>query len=252
MRHKSLVPGILLCGIILSGCATTGSVDAKLKAPPSKGAGFVAQEQMTKAPDLPFNKAWAKPGVDWPRYTTIYIAPVNTDYLLKSTWWQKSFRASQMADDVVHIATFMRTQFIKAFENDPHHRFRVVSIPEKGSLTLEIALTELTPSQVFLAVIKIGGPYGSGVAAAGLERGTETQSTVAFESKTKDTDTGETLAMAADREYAKFRPIDISGLAWYGPAENIIKTWAQQFVQVANKQPGEIIKPASNFSWMPF
>jgi hypothetical protein len=249
MWHKYLVPGILLLGVILSGCAT---MDSKLKAPPSPGAGYVDKAQMAKTPDLPFNKAWTKQGVDWTRYTTIYIAPVNTDYLLKSNWWQKGLRSSQMKDDVAYLATYMRTQFVKAFQDDPRHRFRVVLTPDKGSLTLEMALTELVPSHLLLAALKIGGPYGSGVAVAGLERGAEAQSTVAFESRIKDTDTGETLAMAADREYAKFRPIDISGLVWFGPAENIIKTWAQQFVQVANKQPGEIIKPASNFSLLPW
>jgi hypothetical protein len=94
---------ILLASIVLSGCATmdlTQSLaESQLKAPPSEGAGFVPVQQMAKRPDLPFNKAWIKQGVNWQQYRTIYIAPVNTDYLIQATWWQQSIRADQMQQD---------------------------------------------------------------------------------------------------------------------------------------------------------
>jgi hypothetical protein len=227
-------------------------MESKLKAPASQGTGFVPMQEMSKRPDLPFNKVWVKQGVDWQRYKSIYIAPVNTDYLMKANWWQQTIRADQMQQDVQNLATFMRMKFIQAFQNDPNHRFRVVMVPQESSLTLEMALTELVPSHVLLDAIKIGGPYGSGVAVAVLERGTEAQSTVAFESRIRDTSTGQTIAMVADREYATVRLIDLRGLTWYGNAEQIITTWSQQFVDVANRRPGEIIKPASTFSLMPW
>ncbi len=256
MRHRPLMLAILVASIVLSGCATMDSMqssaDSQLKAPPSEGAGFVPMQQMAKPSDLPFNKAWIKQGVNWQQYRTIYIAPVNTDYLIQATWWQQSLRADQMKHDVRNIANFMQTQFIQAFRNDPRHRFQVVPTPERGSLTLELALTELVPSKVLLNAIKVAGPYGSGVAAAVLERGTNAQSTVAFEAKLKDSHTGETLAMAADKEYAVARPIDLKGFTWYANAQDVIKTWAQQFVQVANRRPGEIVKPASTFSLKPW
>ena len=228
------------------------SMDRRLKAQPAEGTGYVPMQQLAKNPNLPFDKAWIKQGVDWHRYRTIYIAPVNTDYLMRANWWQESIRADQMQQDVQNMATFMRTQFITAFQNDPRHRLRVVMSPERGSLTLALAITELVPSKVLLNVIKVAGPYGSGLAAGALERGTEAQSTVAFEARVKDTDTGQTVAMFADREYATVRPIDLKGFTWYGNAEDIVKQWAKQFVEVANHRPGEIIKPASTFSLMPW
>jgi hypothetical protein len=267
MWQRFLVLAVLEISVVLSGCATMekakfaaeasvdsirSSFDSKVKAPPSQGAGFVPEEQMAKRADLPFNKTWVKQGVNWNRYLTIYIAPVNTNYLMQANWWQQTIRADQMQQDVQNIATFMRTQFIGAFQNDPQHRLRVVMTPERGSLTLEMALTELVPSHVLLNAVKIVGPYGSGLAAAGLERGTEAQCTVAFEARVKDTNTGETLAMFADREYATTRIIDLKGLTWYGNAKNIITTWSAQFVEVANRRPGEIIKPASTFSLKPW
>lgn len=235
-----------------SADAMQASLDRKLKAPPAVGAGFVPMQQLANDPHLPFNKAWIKPGVEWRLYSTIYIAPVNTDYLLRANWWQETIRADQMRQDVQNMATFMRTELITAFQNDPRHRLRVVVSPEKGSLTLAMAITELVPGHVLLNIIKFAGPYGSGLAATALERGTEAQSTVGFEARVIDTDTGQTLAMFADREYATARPIDFKGFTWYGNAEDIVREWAKQFVEIANRRPGEIIKPAGTFSLIPW
>ncbi len=256
LRFNLLFSGIILIVIVGSGCTTVdsmqSSMDSQMKAPPSEGAGFVPMKQMAKRPDLPFNKVWVKQGVNWHRYRVIYIAPVNTSYLIQATWWQQSIRADQMQQDVQNMAAFMRRQFITAFQNDPQHRFRVVHTPERGSLTLELALTELVPSKVLLNAIKIAGPYGSGIAAAVLERGTEAQSAVAFEGRIKDSTTGEILAMVADKEYAVARPIDLKGFTWYGNAQDVVTTWSRQFVQVANRRPGEVVKPASSFSLKPW
>jgi hypothetical protein len=157
-----------------------------------------------------------------------------------------------MEQDVQNLAHFMRIQFIRAFQDDPRRRFRVVMAPEKGSLTLALALTELVPNKVVLNAMQIAAPYGTGVAVAAFERGTGAQSTVAFEAKVKDSDSGRVVAMFADRNYAIVRPIDLRGFTWYGNAQELIRQWAQQFVQVANRQPGEIIRPASTFSLLPW
>lgn len=267
MSRKSLVLSMLLTSILLSGCisldtlrfsaeasmdAMKSSMDRKLKAEPASGAGYVPMQQLAKNPKLPFDKVWIKPGVDWQRYRTIYIAPVNTAYLMRATWWQESIRADQIRQDVQNMALFMRTQFITAFQNDPHRRLRVVMSPEPGSLTLAMAITELVPSKVLLNIIKVAGPYGTGLAAAALERGAEAQSTVAFEARVQDTDTGQTVAMCADRQYATARPIDLKGFTWYGNAEDIVKDWAEESVAIANLRPGEAVKPASTFSLMPW
>jgi len=256
MWQRFLMSTVLGFIVILSGCASTdsmqSSIDSQLKAPPSEGAGFVPMQQMAKRPDLPFDKVWVKQGVNWNQYRTIYIAPVNTNYLIQATWWQQSIRADQMEQDVQDMARFMRAQFIKAFQTDPRQRFLVVSSPQRGSLTLETALTELVPSKVLLNAVKIAGPYGSGLAAAVLERGAEAQSAIAFEARIKDSTSGETLAMAADKEYAVARPIDLKGFSWYANAKDIVTTWATQFVDIANRRPGEVVKPASTFSLKPW
>ncbi len=256
MFYRRAVLATLLISMLWSGCASMdsmqSSLNSQMKAPPSEGAGFVPMQQMAKRADLPFNKVWVKQGVNWRKYRTIYIAPVNTNYLIQATWWQQSIRADQMRQDARDMARFMREQFIKAFQTDPRQRFLVVFSPQRGSLTLEMALTELVPSKVLLNAVKIAGPYGSGLAAAVLERGAEAQSAIAFEARIKDSSSGETLAMVADKEYAVARPIDLNGFTWYGNAKDIVTTWSTQFVDIANRRPGEVVKPASTFSLKPW
>ena len=139
--------------------AMKSSTSKKLTAPPAAGTGYVFRQQPAKNPNLPFETAWIKQGVDWNRYRTRYIAPVNTDYPMRANRWQESIRANQMQQDVQKMATSMRTQFIMAFQNDPlHHCLGVVMSPEKGSLTLAMAIMELVPGHVLLNAIKIAGP----------------------------------------------------------------------------------------------
>jgi hypothetical protein len=47
-------------------------------------------------------------------------------------------------------------------------------------------------------------------------------------------------------------PIDLKGFTWYGNAQNVVTNWSNQFVQIANRRSGEILKPASTFSLKPW
>jgi len=235
---------IIGLSIMLSGCAA-------LKAAPSQGAGFVPVAQMAQRADLPFQKVWFKEDADFKRYKSIYIPKVHTDYLLQSNWWQQNFRQGQKQEDLATMAQYMQQEFQTAFRNDPYRRFQVVDVPQKGSLTLELALTELVPSNVALSVLEYA-PYGGGTAVRVMERATGAESTVAFEARMKDSDTGTTLAMFADRQVKKIRIIDFKAFSWYAHGKEIIKEWAEQFVRLANQRPGEIIEGSSAFTLKPW
>lgn len=229
----------------LSGCAS-------MKAAPSQGAGFVPMDELANREDLPFNKVWIKDNVDWDQYKMIHIKDINTMYLMKASWWQKNFRREDMQQDVVKIAVYMKDQFTQAFKKDPMKRFEVVNKPLPGSLTLEMALTELVPSNPVLEAVSIAAPYGGGVAVQAVAKESGAKATVAFEGKLMDSATGAVLAMFVDREQGKVAPINLRALSWYGESEKIINEWADQFVQVANKRPGEVVKSSSPFTLMPW
>lgn len=244
MSWKFMLLAVLAVALILSGCTS-------MKAEPSRGAGFVPVEHLAKQGDLPFNKAWVKQGVDWRRYHAIYIRPVNTAYLLETDLWKQTFRRGHMKEDARKVARYMEDRFRTAFLSSPGNHLRVVESPRPGSLTLELALTELVPSHVGLEILGYA-PYGSGMAVKGLSRASGLVCTVAFEAKVRDSRSGTVVAMFADREQQKVKPVDLKAFTWYGNAENIVDEWAEQFVQVLNKRPGEVVQASSPFSLKPW
>jgi hypothetical protein len=248
MSRKSFRIALFLlvaASVGLSGCAS-------MKAKPSEGAGFVPMEELANRPDYPFNKAWVKAGVDWDKYKTIYIKDINTRYLMEANWWQQNFRREDMEQDTNNIARFMQDKFRESFKNDPNKLYQVLNAPEPGSLILEMALTELVPSNPVLEAVSIAAPYGSGVAVQIAAKESGAKATVAFEARLLDTDTATVLVMVADREQGKVAPINLRALTWYGEANLIIEEWADQMVQVANKHDGEVVKAASPFTLKPW
>jgi len=247
-RH---VRGPVLLVVLAAALASAGCLQ---KAKPARPAGFIPPEELEKPADLPFHKAWRKAGTDWGRYREIYIAPLNTDYLREMSWWEKLERGEKVKEDAKELALYAQTTFREAFANDPNHRFQVVDLPGSNSLMAEIALTEVVPNKVVLDALgyaagPIAGPAGS--AAAGTQSIT-TLSTVAFEARMRDGTSKEVVAMFADRESEKYFPVNLKDLTWYGHAKAIIKEWADQFVKIANQQPGEIIKDSPLFDLKPW
>jgi len=239
---------IVLLALVL--CAAAGC--KSMKAKPSEGAGFVPMSQMSAREDLPFQKVWVKSGVDWKKYTKLYIAKVNTAYLMNANWWQQSVRSADMQKDVAEVAAYMHDMFQKAFREDANNRFKIVDAPTPDSLTLELALTELIPSHVVMEALSLVAPYGSGVAVQAAAKGSESKCTVAFEAKIIDSTGRQVLAMAADREQGKIAPINLNALTWYGEAHVIIDEWAGQFVKIANRRPGEVVEDSSPFTLSPW
>lgn len=243
--QRVLLGSILLLSFGLAGCQS-------MKAEPSKGAGFVPVDEMQNRADLPFQKVWVKAGTDWNVYKTIYIKEVNSRYLMEANWWQKGVRKDDYARDVQTVTQYMRDKFINAFVNDPQKRFIVVNSPTPGSLTLELALTELVPSKPLMEAAGIAAPYGTGVAVEAAAKSSGGVGTAAFEARIVDSTKGEVLAMAADREEERVAPVNLRALTWYGVAYQIIDDWARQFVEIANRRPGQIVKDTSPFTLMPW
>ncbi len=83
------IQGILATALAasLTGCASTAPDVNELKADvvtPAPDAGFIEHpERQTRRADLPFQKVWVEPGVDFKHYRALIVAPVNTQHMLK-------------------------------------------------------------------------------------------------------------------------------------------------------------------------
>ena len=244
------VRGPVLLLAIAAALASAGCIQ---KAKPGQPAGFIPPENLEKPGDLPFHKAW-RSLANWDRYTEIYIAPFNTDYLREMNWWEKLERGEKVKEDAKELALYAQTTFREAFANDPKRRFQVVDLPGPKSLIAEFAIIEVVPNKVVLdALGYAAGPVAgaAGTAAANVQTVT-TDATVAFEARMRDGATKEVVAMFADREREKYFPVNLKDLTWYGHAKAIIRDWADQFVKLANQQPGEIIKDSPIFDLRPW
>ena len=240
----------------LSGCASvqSGSNEAKeMVVEPAPNAGFIEQpERQVKQADLPFQKVWIKPGFDKSGYRELVVAPVNTQYMMEMDWMHEVSSANYISDvkkDIDELAKYFHDQVVKNFKEDPNHRFQVIDSPaqhKQPALRLELALIEIDPSMPVLHAL--GWLQFGGGTAAGLIN----KRRAAFEGRLRDLQTGEIVATFADRDMQDAGPLDLTRLTWYGPAKSIMDQWAKQFVQIANRKPGEMITDPTAFTLRPF
>ncbi len=259
MCTNEMVRGTLFVTMALAvaGCSSvqSGANDVKAVAvEPAPDAGFIEHPEYQSRPaDLPFQKVWMKPGFDKNAYRQLVVAPVDTRHMLKMDWLHGLSSANWVGNvkkDIAHLAQYFHDQVVKEFEGDPNHRFQVIEPSERyrqPALRLELALIEIDPSQPVLHALSWAGPPGTGTAA-----GLVNQRRAAFEGRLRDLETGEVVATFADRDMQDAGPLDLTRLTWYGPAKGIMDRWAKQFVQVANRRPGEVITDPTPFTLRPF
>ncbi len=234
---------IVLGMIALVGC----------KADPGTNTSFVNSTLLANDPTLPFHQVWKKPAFDKSRYTKLYVAPVNTSYMLQNTEWEGTAKASDFETDVEGLADYTRETIKKAFREDKRTRFAVLNAPSNSpdTLVLEIAITEVVPSKVVLNALGYA-PFGIGLAIKGVRALADDRSTAAFEARIKDAATGEVVAMIADREAEQNAVITVRGLTWFSHVYAMVDTWSQQLVELANRKPGETIKDSATFTLKPW
>lgn len=248
---------LCLAALLTVACSTVNKGSNAIKeetVQPAADAGFIEHpERQSRPADLPFQKVWIKPGFDMKAYRNLVVAPVNTQYMLELDWMHKLSSANVLGDvkkDTAELAQYFHEQVVKNFKEDPNQRFQIIEHPQKNlssALRLELALIEVNPSQSMLHALSWAGPPGTGTAAGLINK-----RTAAFEGRLRDLKTGEVVATFADRDSQDVGPIDLTRVTWYGPAKGIMDRWAQQFVQIANRKPGEAITDPTAFTLRPF
>jgi hypothetical protein len=228
---------------------------AGCKAKEAPTSGFLENPNlMTRDETTPFQRTYWNSKYEKSVYTEVYVAPVNTNYILSENLWEKASAVNvtreQIQENVAAMAAYTRESFIRAITEDPNHRFKVVDKPGPKTLILEVALTQLVPSRAVLNAIG----YVTWIPAAvsiGSSTVTGSQDTgkgiVAIEGRVRDGASGEIIGMFADCEFPKSAILDIKALNWWAPAKAIIDDWSRQLVELANRRPGSVVKDTPTF-----
>jgi hypothetical protein len=246
MSHSKLSAFLsVAAALAVAGCKTKPAPDSGFLSNPKR-----MTEQRERAP---FNRAWVKPGFSKNNYTALIISPVNTDYLLENAGWAAANPGNKDMDrHAEELAQFTRDTFADAFRDDPKKRFEVVRRPGMGVAVLDLAIVELVPSHAVLGALGLVAPFARApLVAVGSKVGGKS-TCVAIEGRLRDSVTGEVLVMFADREEPPFRILSAKAVTWYGDAEDSIKAWANQLVELGNTPRDQKVEDAPNFTLKPW
>jgi hypothetical protein len=188
---------LLLLTLLSFGC----------RAAPAPDAGYLQDPKLMKAEkSVPYNRIYLNPKYSDKSYAQIYVAAVNTDYVMAENIWEKATLASVSKDDVrknvAMLAEYQRNAFVKACQNDPNKKFKVVDTPGPDTLILEMAIVQLVPSKAELQAIGLVPIGFVGLITAGVEMGASAathsedqgKGVIALEARTRDGATGRSFA----------------------------------------------------------
>jgi hypothetical protein len=240
-----------LTWMLIASVLFVGACKAKPAAEPS---GFLAQNAKLEKQELyPFHKVWFSPKWNDPGYRSLVVQPVNTEFVKQSSWWSKAnLKGGKMEEDLAELAEYTRNEFAKKFREDDEKRFTVVDEARSDSLVLELALVDVIPNKASLGALGLAATVVAAPAGAAIAAKESAKGSVAIEGRFRDARSGEVVAMWADREAGKFGPINLRRATWYGEAHKIIQEWADQWVRIANAEPGEKVKDTRTFTLMPW
>jgi hypothetical protein len=174
------------------------------------------------------------------RKPAIAVLPVDLRHLKPGGRLRATVPSAQHARTpaVQQMAALLRTRF-----QEESNRYRA---PGRGNfLTLQLALTEFTPTSAGGNVVKTAAGFFVGpltVLASPLTKGT-----IAIEGTVRDPDTGRTVLQFADRESDPITWVSVRSYQPTAFAKIIIDQWAIQFAQVMHSPPGLKLKDAPVF-----
>ena len=222
-----------LMALLLAGC---GTVQQAMRCDPPELTGFLPDHRLLvrQPPSFPFHYLWQARGIDWRRYSGIYVAPVNTNYLLRDRLWKQASRDDPQStrQDLATLGNYMRDSFVQELRKvESRGGFKVVNRPRPRTLTLELAVTWLRPTEAELNYA--GTAANLLVPGVSLVTRLMATGTVSMEARLVDSRTRQLLFMVADREKDPAAVIPLPAYTWYGATEYNMGHWAQQLAAMS-------------------
>jgi len=240
--------------ILVAGISIALSACSVLKAGPAPDSGFLgASGELAVADErLPFHRVWRseETGAELESAHTIYIAPVSLSHLVEKDSSKINLTSSttDVTEDAVKIAEYVQTVFREELEKGTGRQIEVVDRPNPDALVLELALTELTPTDVARNVV--GAALGAFVPGGGVVS-LGSQGTIAIEGWLISGATGKVIFVFADRESGKLAPVSLNDFSLYSHARDAIDDWAEQWSQIIETGGRERVRDSSPITLLP-
>lgn len=250
MKSNRIFPGL---SIVLITASLTSCQLLSTKHAPDSGFNPTAPKTDTRADFL--HQAWVsskyhgKPVSE--QFTSVYIAPVNTQFMSQQSWWkeQTPLRQKELSEDTRAIAHRMQEQFKVAIARYPAKKIHLASAPGPGVLVIELALVELVPSKAYWNAAATAAGFvvpGAGfLSAAG-------RGSIAMEGRARDGADNAIIATFKDRRTDKLAPVNLGNYTWYHGAESNVSDWASEFAEFLNTNPDHVVKRASSVTLKPW
>jgi hypothetical protein len=210
------------------------------KSPPAPNAGFILDRPGAEKPaGIPFQKFWVKPGFRFGNYQRIMVSPIDTQHQLPTN--PVLTAGTDYKRRYAELTAYAEESFRRAFREDPRHLYQVVSERGPRTLLLEVAIVELVPARPVVNAITFMFTY------LVFQRGG-----VAIEGRFRDATSGEVVVTFADKEMAKFYPLNVRDFTYLGHPESIVDAWAGQLVAVAGRRGNEPVKEQGRIGLRPW
>jgi hypothetical protein len=214
--------------------------------PAEEPTGFLGKKHpLYRYPTLEcFQRIWYdKNFKGWDKFKKIYFAPVNVDYVINMNWWNHVSVEFDRKASIENLGKYMREAFIKAHKENKHPKYalKVVDKPDAETVVVEMAITEVVPTKVWLNAAGYFFLYSA------IDQGV-----VAMEARIKDGATGKVFMKVMDREKGRITLVNVRDLTWYSHAHVIMDDWAAQSVEFVNSEENDIIEDSSPFTLLPW
>jgi len=239
MRNPILKLMLSVPLLILGACSTEKRFT---DAPPTEFLNIKGVDRKSVLKNVPFDHSWVAPGVNIDSYSKIIIAPVTPDYVSLDKWelsmnpfitGKESYKK-----EVSDLANYTTEKLKESFTKSDNNRFQIVDKPGRGTLSLEMALTEV----VFGKPIASAGALVAPVPGAGVALSAVADPSVAMELRIRDSETGTVVATASDRGFPITRIVNVNKLTATSACREVVGNTAKLIVASLNEGKLKAVK----------
>ncbi len=229
-----------------------------LKAPPVAVSPFLGHASEMKPDDkhTPFQKTWTSPDAEavLQQRRTVYIAPVSLAYLrpMSRGMAASSFTPEERQTAATKLVEYANAKLADAFDHSPKPRYKLVSRPDRNSITLELALVEFNPNPATGGALRtvINAAAAPGVDSLLLKR---LKANIAIEGKVADGATRKPLMEFADNQENKSALLfSVNDFKSYGQAKQAIDEWVREIEEVLRTPASTKVKGGAAFVILPW